>query len=211
MVTVSTSSIVRSGSLWMQCPANDEDDVHPGLAFVYPLDQLIVAKKRDNLHDVISKSGDAFTIFNSGGQKVFLAVLNRRFKQFDVKIFNNYGNEVLNVQRPFNLCTNKVLVCAPHGNLLGTVLERPRCTRCYIVKDETGKKIFKIRATGVCRYMYEVCLFSYEGPHTAIGSMQDNSPAVAAINFGVSFPKETNVKHKVVLLGACFLIWPLKC
>ncbi|KAJ8707522.1 hypothetical protein PYW08_010774 [Mythimna loreyi] len=203
VITPKTST---SGTLWMQCPAIDPDHI-PGLAFVYPLDQLIVAKKRDSLHNIIGSTGVAYTIFNSGGQKVFLAVLKKKFRQFDVRIFNNYGNEVINVKRPFSWCAKQVLVWAPPGKFLGSVHEERKCISTYIVKDERGKDLFQIRAAGICRYVYKVSFVPCIGRE--FGKMHSGFPVVnVKKNFGVTFPRESNVTDKAVLLGACFLIGP---
>ncbi|KAJ8705367.1 hypothetical protein PYW07_011194 [Mythimna separata] len=205
MVITPTTSVVSGGPLWMQCPAIKQDHI-PGLAYIYPLDQLIVAQKRDTLHDVIGPGGIAYTIFNSNGQKVFLAVLKKKFRQFNVKIFNNYGNEVINVKRPFSLSAKQVLVWAPPGKFLGSVQERRRCISTYIVKDESGKKVLKISAVGFCRNVYKVSVESCGGRE--VGKMHAGFPVVNVKNFGVTFPQESDVKEKAVLLGACFLIGP---
>lgn len=190
----------------MQCPATGQEDIIPGLAFINPLNQLIVAKRRDNLHDIIGRTGVAYTVFNREGQKVFLGVLTKRFRQFDVRIFNNYGNEVINVKRPFHFCAKEVLVWAPPGHFLGSVRGRPGCSNTYIARDENGKKVWKIRSVNLCKDVYNVYVISYgESP---IAVLKNQIPEVDEKNIGVSFPKEINVKEKAVLLGACFLVWP---
>ncbi|CAH1643986.1 unnamed protein product [Spodoptera littoralis] len=193
---------------WMECPQlPDDSDNDPGLAFIYNLDQLIVTEQRDGLHDIIGNEGIAYTIFNSVGQKVFLAVLNKKFRNFNIKIFNNYGNEVINVEKPFTWWTNKVLVWAPPGNFVGSVQERSKCIlNKYTVRNQVGTKILKIRSEGFGRYVYKVYLVS---TRYAIGVVREQSPAGyirKTKNFGVSFPAEMNVYDKAVLLGACFLI-----
>ncbi|XP_047037434.1 phospholipid scramblase 2-like [Helicoverpa zea] len=190
---------------WMTCP-NVPDETIPGLAFVYPLDQLIIAEKRDVLHDLIGTSGIAYTIFNRGGQKVFLAVLTKRFQAFNVKIFNNYGNEVINVEKPFKIFANKVLVWAPPGNFVGSVQKCLSCIDTYSVKNQVGKKVLKIRAEGMFHYAYKVFLVY---GNRSIGVVQDKLPTTMVFdvkNFGVTFPPELDVKDKTVLLGASFLI-----
>uniref|UniRef100_A0A2A4K9I7 Phospholipid scramblase n=1 Tax=Heliothis virescens TaxID=7102 RepID=A0A2A4K9I7_HELVI len=194
---------------WMTCP-NIPGETIPGLAFIYPLDQLIVAEKRDALHDIIGTSGIAYTIFNSGGEKVFLAVLNKRFQAFNVKIFNNYGNEVINVEKPFKKFPSKVLVWAPPGNYVGSVQKCLTCVDSYSVKNHTGNKVLKIRAESMFHYAYKVFLV-YGG--RAIGVVQDKFPLATLLdvkNFGVTFPAEFDVQDKAVLLGASFLIAYLK-
>ncbi|KAF9414838.1 hypothetical protein HW555_007371 [Spodoptera exigua] len=198
---------VKINRPWMECPQLPDDCIdNPGLAFIYHLDELIVTEERDDLHDIIGSNGIAYTIFNSVGQKVFLAVLKKNFRNFNIKIFNNYGNEVINVEKPFTWWTKKVLVWAPPGNFVGSVHERSKCFSSYTVKNREGTKVLKIRSARVGRYVYKIYLV-LEGH--AIGIVSQQFPSAEILNtknFGISFPAELNVNDKAVLLGACFLI-----
>lgn len=204
VITPVGTVVARGTTLWMQCPSVEHDTI-PGLAYIDPLDRLIVAKIRDNLHDIIGKSGIAYTIYNNKGQKVFIAVLTKKFREFNVRIFNNYGNEVINVKRPFSWCAKHVLVCAPPGQLVGSVHEQRKCIGTYIVRDESGKDIYKIHAEGLWRYD-KLSLVTCCGRD--VGEMRYGSPVFNVTNFGVTFPQDTDIKAKAVLLGACFLIGP---
>lgn len=198
---------VKTSRPWMECPQLPDDSVAtPGLAFIYNLDELIVTEQRDDLHDIIGNKGIAYTIFNSTGQKVFLAVLNKKIRYFNIKIFNNYGNEVINVQRPFTWWRAKALVWAPPGHFVGSVHEQSKCLlNKYTVRNQEGTKLLKICSEGG-RYEYKVYLVS---TRYAIGVVREQCPSGDILNtknFGISFPAEMNVYDKAVLLGACFLI-----
>lgn len=188
----------------MECPQVETD--LPTLAFFYPLDELIIAERRDDLHDLIGLSGVGYTVFNNKGQKVFLAVLEKQYKKFDIKIFNHYGNEVVHVKRPFHFCTKEVLVCAPPGDLVGSVKEVRTRWKTYIVKNRFEKDVLKIVPAGVFNYMYNIQLM-YGG--SVVGVIRKHCDVATLLDmkhFAVSFPIELDVRDKAVLLGACFAI-----
>lgn len=186
---------------WMTCPKVDIE--FPGLAYIYPLDELIVAKKFDALHEVIGQKGDCYTIFNNEGQKIFLAVQKKKCRKIDLTIFNYYGNEVIQIKKPF---TRRVQVWAPPGNFVGDV-QKSGCKRTYFVKGN-GTDL-KVRVQSCRGGQYDV-LFGDE----LVGQIRKQWQVRALMgleNYGVSFPLEMEVGDKAVLLGACFLIGYLKC
>ncbi|KAJ0171177.1 hypothetical protein K1T71_013376 [Dendrolimus kikuchii] len=200
------SSKHRNGKLtWMPCPQNEID--LPGLAYFSPLDELIIARKKDALHDVIGKKGTGYTIFNKNGQKVFLAVQEQRCKKFDLKIFNIYGNEVIEVKKPFKCCFNSVLVWAPPGNFVGSVKQVKSCKNTFIVKNNVGEIVLKLKANGLFHFVYQIMLADEK-----IGTVNKwrNAEVGNVKQFGITFPVDLNVTDKAVLLGACFLIGFLK-
>ncbi|KOB71622.1 putative phospholipid scramblase [Operophtera brumata] len=193
-------------SKWMQCPSTKTE--FPGLAYIYPLNELIIVEEKDALHDVIGTPGICYTIFNNQGQKVFLAVQDRRCKTFDVKIFNYYGNEVIQVKRLYKLCLNKALVWAPPGNFAGSVNEVKRYVNTYLVKNKDGEVVLMIKAQGLFQYVYSILSGDEE-----VGIVKKHWGIAAVLsvnNFGISFPVGADVTDKAVLLGACLLIGCLK-
>ncbi|CAH0599198.1 unnamed protein product [Chrysodeixis includens] len=198
-----TTADDAAGPQWMECPQVETD--LPTLAFFYPLDELIVAERRDVLHDIIGLTGVGYTVFNNKGQKVFLAVLEKHFKKFDIKIFNHYGNEVVHVKRPFHFCTKKVLVWSPPGNFVGSVKEVKTRWKTYIVKDRVDKDILKIVPAGIFNYMYNIQLV-YDGTVAGVIRKQSDVVPLDVKHFAVSFPIELDVRDKAVLLGACFMV-----
>ncbi|KAL0859424.1 hypothetical protein ABMA27_010603 [Loxostege sticticalis] len=189
---------------WMSCPKNDIE--YPGLAYVCPLSELIVAKKLDALHQVIGKKG-GYTIFNNEGQKIFLAVEEKTYRRFLVKIFNHYGNEVIEIKKP-KLCLNEVHVWAPPGNFVGYVKQSGLWANTFLVKNKCKEVVVKIKAQGCKGSVYDVL-----SRDELVGNIRKQWNVEALIkykNFGVSFPVEMEVGDKAVLLGACFLIGYLK-
>lgn len=182
---------------WMSCPGDLTS--FPGLTYILPLNQLIIAEKLDKLHEIIGKQGNRYTIYNNQGEKVFLAVQERQCKKFDIKIFNFYGNEVIQVQRLYKLCINRISVWAPPGNFVGSVVEGRSCVQTFWVKNRKGKNVLKIKPKRFLVYD----IISKDG---VVGEVMTNCPVLDMKNFGVSFPVDLDVGQKAVLLGASFLI-----
>lgn len=190
---------------WMSCP--EESTEFPGLAYLHPLDELIVAEVRENLHNIINSSGKGYTIFNKDGEKVFLAIEQSRHKKFDLKIFNFYGNEVIQVKKPYKLCLNRVLVWAPPGHYIGSVEQNILCKN-FLVKNRMGKSVLKIKSRGLVQYVFDIIT-----KEEKIGEIKDQwvlSEVLDVNHFGVSFPRDMGVGDKALLLGGCFLIGCLK-
>ncbi|XP_045519489.1 phospholipid scramblase 1-like [Pieris brassicae] len=179
---------------WMPCPQIETK--YPGLAYLCPLNKLIVAKKRDSLHNLFGNDIIGYTIYNGQGQKVFLAVQRKETKK-EIKIFNSYGNEVIHLQRR-TFCFNKLLVWTPPGRFVGSV--HSKCLRVFI-KNYRGD-VLKIKPRGVFCCARDI--FS-EGER--IGEVAPRN-CLHSIKNGVSvvFPFELDVELKSILLGACFLI-----
>ncbi|XP_059047219.1 phospholipid scramblase 2-like [Achroia grisella] len=186
----------RETTMWMPCP-----NIHieyPGLAYICPLDEFIVAENVDSLHNVIGKNHTSYTVFNKLGQKVFLAVKNKHCRRFDLKIFNYYGNEVIQVKRPFRLCLNRIVVWAPPGYYVGSV-EQTTC-RNFQIKNKHGEVVVKIKAKGFFHFVYDI---SSRDEVIGIGTKW---MVLDVKNFRITFPVDIDVGDKAVILGACFLL-----
>ncbi|XP_023945770.2 phospholipid scramblase 2-like [Bicyclus anynana] len=177
---------------WMPCPKDEVN--YPGLAYLCPLGELIVAEEPDTLHSLIGLKDISYTIYNNEGQKVFLAVKKGQYK-FVIKIYNYYGNEIIEVQKPSE-CVNKALIWAPPGNFVGSVEKTKSCPKTYLVKNHLGEKVLKIKA----RQYLNNSGFNIFSNGDLIGLIS------ARWRYAVSFPIEMDFAIKSILLGACFLI-----
>lgn len=212
MITITTKDATSKAG-WMPCPAINL--TYPGLAYICPLDELIVVKQSDDFHDLIGDRGSmtGYTIFNNLGQKVFAAVERNKCKKYHLKIFNHYGNEIIHVNKPCTLhpfSKNKVLVWAPPGNFVGVVKELSKCVNTFTAKNWYGEDISKLKAKGLFKYDYKITSSSEEEFFGRVANNWINSTVLNVKNFGVSFPVDLDVMDKVILIGACFLISWLK-
>lgn len=110
-----------------------------GLEYLTALDQLLVSQKIDKLELLTGfEEQNRFKVKNSLGQMVYSAFEESdwctrnclgRSRPFEMKILDNFQNEVLHLNRPFRCdilccfpsCQNAVEVSAPPGQVIGTV------------------------------------------------------------------------------------------
>lgn len=197
----------ESSRKWMACPRNSF--VYPGLAFLVPLDQIVLVEQLDALHQIIENKPLGYTIYNNAGEKVFIAVKNKR-KKFAIRIYNLYGNEVIELKKPYALFFNTVLVWAPPGNFIGSVVTRRGCSsRTFTVKNRDGKAVLKINAKA--RTTYDIYSIN---TNKVIGLVMRNCQLPKIVednNITAHFPATMDVDEKVAILGACFLLDALDC
>ncbi|CAH0403598.1 unnamed protein product [Chilo suppressalis] len=186
---------------WMSCPKTIIE--HPGLAYLCYLNEIIVTKKLDALHKIIGKADVCYTIYNNEDQKVFVGVKRTGCKSFAVKFFNNYGNEVIVIKKPFAFFANRAQVWAPPGNYVGCV-EKKFATNTFLVKNRNGDKVLNVKSQSSCCSDYDVLQNDELVGH--IKRWTVNSMPITSTDFAVSFPAQMDINNKVILLGACFLI-----
>ncbi|KAK9507933.1 hypothetical protein O3M35_007690 [Rhynocoris fuscipes] len=216
----------------MNLPQTRPDNCPPGLEYLTTIDQLLVHQKVEILEALIGfETKNKFTVKNSLGQKVFYAVeesscLTRcccgPIRPMDMKILDNYKNEVIHLSRPlacqscwFPCCLQRMEVYAPVGQLVGTVEQDWTIfTPAFSVKNAAGDTVLKIEGP--------FCTFSICGDVEFKVLALDGSTVVGKITkqwsgllreaftdadyFGITFPMDLDVKMKAVMLGACFLI-----
>ncbi|XP_023223588.1 phospholipid scramblase 2-like isoform X2 [Centruroides sculpturatus] len=216
---------------WMPVPAAPVN-CPPGLEYLTMIDQLLVHQQVELLEAFIGfESANKYEVKNSVGQKVYFAAedndcLTRNccgpMRPFDMKILNNFGNEVLHLNRPlrcdscwFPCCLQKMEVSSPPGTVIGYVTQEwsilvPK----FRIENAAGDSVLRIEGP--------FCTFSICGDVEFKVLSNDGSTEVGKIskqwtgfvketftdtdNFGISFPMDLDVKIKAVLLGACFLI-----
>lgn len=168
---------------------------------------------------------------NSLGQQVYYAVedsgcLTRNccghLRPFDMKILDNFRNEVIHIYRPlecdsccFPCCLQRLEISSPPGTVIGTV-EQDWSIFCpsYTVKNEFGATVLKIQGP-FCTFSMcgdvEFKVLSADGENQ-VGKISKQWSGLLrealtdADNFGITFPMDLDVKMKATLLGACFLI-----
>ncbi|XP_014278612.1 phospholipid scramblase 2-like isoform X2 [Halyomorpha halys] len=216
---------------WMSSPQIRPANCPPGLEYLTTIDQLLVHQKVEILEAIIGfETKNKYAVKNSLGQKVFYAVedsdcLTRYccgpLRPFDMKIFDNFSNEVIHLYRPlacgsccFPCCLQNLEVYAPLGTLVGTVeQEWSILIPQYNVKNAAGDTVLKI--VGPC-CTFSMCgdvefqVFTLDGE--VVGKITKQWSGLLkemftdADNFGITFPMDLDVKLKAVMLGACFLI-----
>lgn len=212
---------VPSGT--MNCP--------PGLEYLTTIDQLLVKQKVELLEALVGfETNNKFTIKNSLGQKVYYAVEDNDCctrnccgpaRPFDMKVLDNYRNEVVHLYRPlacssccFPCCLQSMEVSAPPGTIVGTVeQEWSICNPQFAIKNHMGEVVLRIEGP-VCTWSIcgdvEFKVLSLTGEQIGKISKQWSGLVREVFTdadfFGITFPLDLDVRMKATLMGACFLI-----
>ncbi|KAF5291898.1 hypothetical protein FQR65_LT11382 [Abscondita terminalis] len=204
----------------------------PGLEYLTTIDQLLVHQKVELLEAFTGfETANKYTVKNSLGQKVYYAVEDTDCctrnccgprRPFDMKILDNYSNEVIHLNRPlrcdscwFPCCLQSIEVSSPPGTLVGTVeQEWSICCPTYAIKNAAGDTVLRIEGPfctmSICGDV-EFQVMSTDGS-TQVGKISKQWSGMIremftdADYFGITFPIDLDVKMKAVMLGACFLI-----
>ncbi|XP_054731734.1 phospholipid scramblase 2-like isoform X4 [Anastrepha obliqua] len=218
---------------------SDEDKSMPagipncprGLEYLTMVDQLLVKQKVELLEAFTGfETNNKFSIKNALGQKVYFAVeendcCTRNIcgpsRPFDMKVFDNYRNEVIHMNRPlacsaccFPCCLQTMEVSSPPGCVVGTIeQEWSICSPSFRIKNHIGDTVLRIEGP-FCTFTMcgdvQFNIVSLTGE--SVGKISKQWSGLArelftdADFFGITFPLDLDVRIKAVLLGATFLI-----
>jgi len=234
---VVTNQPVAQGTIipptdWMAKPYG-ATNCPPGLEYLTMIDQLLVHQKVELLEAFTGfETKNKYTVKNSLGQKVFYAgeesdCCTRNccgpLRPFDMKIIDNFGNQIMNLHRPLACdscccpcCLQSMEVTAPPGTIIGVVEQQwsilfPK----FAIKDPTGEVILRIEGpfctSSCCCQDVEFKVLTADGKNQ-VGKISKQWSGLGkemftdADNFGITFPMELDVRMKATMLGACFLI-----
>ncbi|XP_055912918.1 phospholipid scramblase 1-like isoform X2 [Eupeodes corollae] len=215
---------------WMTIPAG-APNCPRGLEYLMTIDQLLVKQKVELLEAFTGfETNNKFSIKNSLGQKVYFAAEENDCctrnccgpaRPFEMRIFDNYKNEVIHLSRPlacdsccFPCCLQTLEVSAPPGNLIGSIeQEWSICSPSFKIKNQRDETMLRIEGP-VCTFSLcgdvEFQVVSLTGEKVGKISKQWSGLAremfTDADFFGINFPMDLDVRMKAVLLGATFLI-----
>ncbi|XP_065344994.1 phospholipid scramblase 1-like [Cloeon dipterum] len=216
---------------WMQAPQG-QSNCPLGLEYLSMIDQLLVHQKVELLEVLTGfETANKYLVKNSMGQNIYSAKESSNccvrnccgsFRPFNMKIYDNVGNMVIHLHRPyacqsccFPCCLQTMEVTAPPGTLIGTVEQNWSIWKPHFsIKDAAGEVVLKIEGpccTCSCGGDVNFKVLSADGKsEMGMISKQWSGFVREAFTdadiFGISFPIGLDVKTKAVLLGACFLI-----
>ncbi|KAM8709924.1 hypothetical protein ACLKA7_016688 [Drosophila subpalustris] len=215
---------------WMSIPSGIPNCPR-GLEYLTSIDQLLVKQKVELLEAFTGfETNNKFSIKNALGQKVYYAVEDNDCctrnicgpsRPFDMKVFDNYQQEVIHMYRPlacsaccFPCCLQSMDVSAPPGNTIGTIeQEWSICSPSFRILNHIGDTVLRIEGP-FCTFSLcgdvEFNIVSLTGEKVGKISKQWSGLAreifTDADFFGITFPLDLDVRMKAVLLGATFLI-----
>ncbi|KAL7062297.1 hypothetical protein AAHC03_01321 [Spirometra sp. Aus1] len=225
---------------WMAKPPTNVP-CPPGLEYLLSLDKLVVKQKKEMLEIFTGfETANKYVVLNAFGQQVFYAmesssVMARLFlgpsREFEMKLVDYSGTEVLNVYRPFKCCAQCCLCCpcnascldeievkCPTSGTLGYIRQqRNGCQTLYCVQDVSDTTLLQILGPSLCCNVscvgndlsYQV--LTADGNHTIgiiskkwTGFLQEY--LTDADTYAVTFPVDLQVTAKALLMAAAFLI-----
>uniref|UniRef100_A0A1Y1LCM3 Phospholipid scramblase n=1 Tax=Photinus pyralis TaxID=7054 RepID=A0A1Y1LCM3_PHOPY len=217
---------------WMARPQN-VPNCPPGLEFLSLVDTLMV-NQIFNLAEALASEREPenqFVVTNNIGQIMYTAKeesddCSRRFcgskRAFRMKIFDNYGNQVIHLTRPiacqaccFPCCMQSMEISAPTGTTVGLIAQEwSLLYPTFLIKSPTGETVLQMKGpmcTMNCYADVEFKILTADGANE-VGKISKKWSGYASENsaktdvFGISFPMDLDVRMKAVMLGACFLI-----
>ncbi|CAI6360842.1 unnamed protein product [Macrosiphum euphorbiae] len=218
---------------WMPIPRAVPQNCPNGLQYLSTINQLLVKQQVELIEALIGfETNNKYTIKNNAGQKVFYAIEDNDCctrnccgptRPFEMKILDNYKNEVIHLSRPlacqscfFPCCLQSIEVFSPPGCLVGTVEQDwSILTPMFTIRNAANEEVLKIEGP-ICRY--SICGADVEfkilskDKTTVVGRISKQWSGLLrevftdADFFGITFPIDLDVRMKAVMLGACFLI-----
>jgi len=216
---------------WMSHPG-DGHECPKGLEYLMQVDQLIVTQMIEMVEAFTNfETQNRYQIKNTMGQKVYNVVedtgcCNRNccgtHRSFDIKISDNFGNEVIHLSRGLRCstcwcpcCLQRVEVSAPEGNVIGYIDQGWSLLRPYYkVKNANDETVLQILGpVFTCNVCGDVEFQIYTPDKSVqVGEIRKQWSGLMkeaftdADNFGITFPLDLDVSVKATLLGAIFLI-----
>ncbi|KAF5280170.1 hypothetical protein FQR65_LT15033 [Abscondita terminalis] len=230
--TITTQPHVKSEPTnnWMNKPQTIPN-CPPGLEYLTTIDQLIVHQTSDVLQVAAGfETENQYYIANKNDQKIYYAQEKsdafarnccKARRAFEMKVFDNFGKEVIHMTRPFACqafcffcCLQSMEVFSPPGTPVGVIeQEWSLFSPSYIIKNGDGDVVLRIK--GPCNLM-NCCSDADFKVMSADGSVEvgkifrktelAQQVSSKADNFGIMFPMNLDVRMKAVLIGTCFLI-----
>ncbi|GMR51726.1 hypothetical protein PMAYCL1PPCAC_21921, partial [Pristionchus mayeri] len=229
---------IQNGGNWMRRPRS-RSDIPPGLEYLAGVDK-IQAVQQIELLEIVSgwETSNKYVIMNGVGQQIYYAYEESGFcmqqccgeqRGFIIHIVDNFGKEVMRVNREFkccagcgwcaipgSCCSHMLTVEAPPGNVVNWLGERVSCcTGAYQVCDQDGKVVLDCEDPGPCTMCCGCSdkVFEIRTPtKSAIGEIRKKWAGFVqeaytdADNFGVSYSTFPLLHTKATLIGATFLI-----
>lgn len=224
---------MNSGEVqWMPLTVQAPVGCPPGLEYLASLDQLIIKQQIELLEAFTGfETNNKYRVMNSLGQAVYFAMEDTDcctrqccgpMRPFDMKILDNYQNEVIHLVRPLKCqacccwcCLQEIEIQSPIGTPIGYVSQQwSLWDQKLEILDADRNPVLKIK--GPC-CVIPCCV----DVHFQINSLDETVQVgeiirqkvgcgqecfTDASTFSVTFPKDLDVKMKAVIFGAAMLI-----
>ena len=132
----------------------------------------------------------------------------KALRPFSIALLDEYGEEVLRIQRPFRFYFHTAEILDGEGNVLGTIKRQfSFLRRIYTVYDSSDNDSFELFGPILHPWTFNIREDGQDvGKITKKWSGLLKEGFTDADNFGVEFPHEWDKRLKAIFLGAVFLI-----
>ncbi|MCX7736849.1 MAG: phospholipid scramblase family protein [Candidatus Kapabacteria bacterium] len=159
-----------------------------------------------------------YIIYDEFGKELYFAgeesssLLGRLFlkssRPFEILILDKQGNKILKLKRPFKFFFPELTVMDSFDNILGKIKWKfAFFKRLYTIYDPNGIEIMELEGPFFKPWTFNIIKNGIEqGKIVKRWSGAMKEMFTNADNFGITFPPDSDLKAKAILLGAVFLI-----
>ena len=174
--------------------------------------EILTGFETKNKYEVMDHLNNPLMHAHEEGDSSMMSTITRQFlkalRPFTIRLSSPQGTGLFRLTRPFRFYFHELDVCKSNGAPLGTIKRRfSVLRRIYSVLDRNGNEIFQLFGPLLHPWTFEIRKGDRSlGKITKKWSGLAKESFTDADNFGISFPRRTDLSHKAVLLGAVFLI-----
>lgn len=170
--------------------------------------EVLTRYEVENEYMISTESGEELLYAQEHSSNYFIKMYLRSMRPFEMAIIDNSGQAILNLKRPFKFYYHELFINDASGNRLGRIKkEFSFLERIYYIYDEDDKELYRLYGPILRPWTFLVKFRGNEiGKITKKWSGMAKEMFTNADNFSLSIPKNMQVEHKAILLGAIFLI-----
>ena len=170
--------------------------------------EIITGFETKNKYVVSDMAGENLYMAAEEPGSVLLRWFLKALRPFTIAVLSKEGQILFKVRRPFRFYFHRAEIIDGNGNIIGSIERRfSILRRIYSVRDKAQREIFELFGPLLHPWTFEIRENGNEcGKITKKWSGLLKEGFSDADNFGIMFPETQDVKRKMALLGAVFLI-----
>ncbi len=170
--------------------------------------EILSGFETKNKYVVSDEAGNRMYYAAEEASSILLRLFLKALRPFTLVVLTDSNQVVLRVIRPFRFYFHQANIVDSQGNSLGVLQKRfSLLRRTYSVLDSSGKELYQLFGPILKPWTFIIKNNDVEyGKITKTWSGLLKEGFTDADNFGVTFPREWDIKLKAIFLGAVFLI-----
>lgn len=199
------------------CPPGLENLYGTGGLVVHLETPLTMVSPNELMNKYIIKNTSGNLVYRAEEQAdIAIRKAHGPLRGFDIKVLDNFQNEVLHIQRDFKCCAcccfpcglQKVDVSLQSGAMIGTIQQKQTLWNVeFNIMDQYGQTVLTVRNTtpfGRFSLTADAVYFVFGMDGTEIGKL--TKKCMGEKYFSITFPMDLDVRVKATLLGALFML-----